>query len=108
MRRRFAFFAVLCFLAPKSLSAVQFRVEDASGNRGASFKAAVRVVDFSDVQAFQFTLDWNPDHFDFVETGDFAVPGLIAGSFGHFPELGRMTAFCALFWAAAPALASFL
>ena len=92
LRRRFAFFAVLCFLAPKSLSAVQFRVEDASGNRSASFKAAVRVVDFSDVQAFQFTLDWNPDHFDFVETGDFAVPGLIAGSFGHFPELGRLTA----------------
>ena len=89
---RFALCAVLCFLAPNSLSAVQFRVEDASGNRGASFKAEVRVVDFSDVQAFQFTLDWNPDHFDFVETGDFAVPGLSAGSFGHFPELGRLTA----------------
>lgn len=92
LRRRFVFFVVLCFLAPNSLSAVQFRVEDASGNRGDLFKAAVRVADFSDVQAFQFTLDWNPDHFDFVETGDFAVPGLSAGSFGHFPELGQLTA----------------
>ena len=91
-RERFAFFVVLCFLAPNLLSAIQFQVEDASGNRGASFKAAVRVVDFSDVQAFQFTLDWNPDHFDFVETGDFTIPGLNAGSFGHFPELGRLTA----------------
>ena len=90
--KRFAFFVVLCFWVSNSLGAVQFQVADASGNRGESFKAAVRVVDFSDVQAFQFTLDWNPDHFDFVETGDFAVPGLIAGSFGHFPELGRLTA----------------
>lgn len=92
LRRRFVFFVVLCFLASNSLSAIQFQVEDASGNRGESFKAAVRVVDFSEVQAFQFTLNWNPDHFDFVETGDFAIPGLIAGSFGHFPELGRLTA----------------
>lgn len=92
LRRRFALFVVLCFWVLNSLSAIQFQVEDASGNRGESFKAAVRVADFSDVQAFQFTLDWNPDHFDFVETGDFAVPGLSAGSFGHFPELGRLTA----------------
>ena len=89
---RFALFSVLCFWVLNSLGAVQFQVEDAIGNRGDSFKAAVRVADFSDVQAFQFTLDWNPDHFDFVETGDFAVPGLSAGSFGHFPELGRLTA----------------
>ena len=89
---RFALFAVLCFLVSNSLGAAQFQVADASGNRGAPFKTAVRVVDFSEVQAFQFTLDWNPDHFDFVETGDFAIPGLSAGSFGHFPELGRLTA----------------
>lgn len=89
---RFAFFAVLCFLVSNSLGAVQFQVTDASGNRGARFKTAVQVVDFSEVQAFQFTLNWNPDHFDFAQTGNFAIPGLSAGSFGHFPELGRLTA----------------
>ncbi len=91
-RRQLVLFAVLCFLISNALGAIQFQVTDAAGSRSGLLQTTVRVADFSDVQAFQFTLGWDPALFDFIETGDFAVPGLDAGSFGHFPELGRLTA----------------
>ncbi|MCS1410387.1 MAG: hypothetical protein M2R45_03579 [Verrucomicrobia subdivision 3 bacterium] len=73
------------------LGAVQFQVDDAAGSHGTPLKVEIRIADFSLVQAFQFTLSWDPAQFEFMEAGDFAIPSLASSGFGYFPVLGRLT-----------------
>ena len=72
------------------LEAVQFSATDGAGSQGETFVGEIRVADFTLIQAFQFSLSWDPSILEFGEVFDFGVPALGGNSFGLFREQGRL------------------
>jgi hypothetical protein len=73
------------------LEAVQFSAADEVGGQGETIVGEVRVADFSQVQAFQFSLTWDPSILEIGEVSDFGVPALGGNSFGLFRDEGRLS-----------------
>jgi hypothetical protein len=73
------------------IEAVQFSAADGVGSQGEAFVGEIRVADYSLVQAFQFSLSWDPAILEFGEVFDFGVPALGGNSFGLFREQGRLS-----------------
>ncbi len=69
----------------------EFSIVDQVVGRGEIVQTQIRVSDFTEVQALQFSLSWDPEVLQIGDISQFGLPGLGPNSFGVFTELGRLS-----------------
>ena len=69
----------------------QFSIDEHGVSPGEVVPVGIRVADFTEVQAVQFSLSWDPEVLQVGGFSDFGLVGLGANSFGVFQALGRLS-----------------
>ncbi len=82
---------VLTLFVVQIVDGAQFRIPDSVAANGELVQTEVRVSEFDAVQAFQFSLSWDPAELEVGAVSEFGLPGLGAANFGIFGDQGRLS-----------------